>query len=88
MLTRAIPWLRHAVMFIAVVFIVVAARDSRAEQTYIVRKSDTLTSIARKNSISVAALAARNGLDKDDRLRAGQSIVIPASAGDGQASWN
>jgi len=89
MLTRAIPWLRHAVMFIAAVFIFVAARDSRAEQTYVVQKSDTLTSIARKNSISVARLAARNGLEKNDKLRAGQSIVIPdASAADRQPQWN
>jgi hypothetical protein len=87
--SRAILCRRDTAMLIAAVFIFFGAAELRADQTYIVKKSDTLTSIARKNGIAVVRLAEHNGLKKSDKLRAGQSIVIPdASSTDRQPSWN
>jgi hypothetical protein len=87
--SRQIFCLRHAVIFIVAISILFALAELRAEQTYTVKKSDTLTSIARKSGVPVARLAAHNGLKKTDKLRAGQSIVIPdVSSADSKLSWN
>src|SRR3990172_13061417 len=50
---------------------------SGATRQYRVGKGDTLTSLARKYGLSVAALAAANGLSADAELRAGASLAIP-----------
>lgn len=50
-----------------------AAMDS----TYVVKRGETLTSIARKFNVPVSTLAERNGLSKSHYLTSGQRLVIP-----------
>jgi N-acetylmuramoyl-L-alanine amidase len=52
--------------------------EAEAAQTYIIRKGDTLTSIARQNRVTVSQLIESNGL-KNESLRVGQVIAIPTS---------
>jgi len=47
--------------------------------TYIVTKGDTLSRIAKKNGVSVAAIKAANSL-KGDTIRIGQELVIPGTS--------
>jgi LysM repeat protein len=44
---------------------------------YVVQRGDTLTSIARKFNVSLAAILAANPNQNPDRLSEGQSLVIP-----------
>jgi penicillin-binding protein 2 len=46
-------------------------------RSYRVVRGDTLTSVARKSGVTVAALAAANGMPADMALRAGETIKIP-----------
>ncbi|OAM87953.1 N-acetylmuramoyl-L-alanine amidase [Termitidicoccus mucosus] len=48
------------------------------ERTYRIRKGDTLSSIAARHGISVAALKQRNQL-KSDTIITGQRLIIPAA---------
>jgi len=54
------------------------ATASSAARQYRVAKGDSLTSVARKYGLSVAALAAANGLSADAELRAGATLAIPS----------
>ena len=47
---------------------------------YVVRRGDSLYSIARANSVTVQELAAINELSDPARLSIGQAIVIPDGA--------
>jgi membrane-bound lytic murein transglycosylase D len=47
----------------------------------VVRRGDTLFSIARRNGIDVDTLAAMNGMQPGDALRAGQKIHVSGSTG-------
>jgi len=49
-------------------------------ETYAVKSGDSLWSIAQKNNLTVAALAAANRLAPDARLSLGQKLTIPAAA--------
>lgn len=49
-----------------------------SDQVYVVKPKDTLTEIARRHGLSVAALAARNHLDPKAILRVGQRLNVPA----------
>lgn len=51
-----------------------------AERVYVVKKGDTLSGIAAAQSVSVAALRARNGL-ASSLILVGQRLVIPAGDG-------
>lgn len=55
--------------------------------THVVRPGDTLWSIARRAGTTVEALAAANGLDDPDLIRAGDTLVLAAGrpSGDGPA---
>ena len=44
---------------------------------YTVQYGDTLSSIARKNGVSLATLCSANGIAKDSTLRSGQKLRIP-----------
>jgi membrane-bound lytic murein transglycosylase D len=46
---------------------------------YVVRKGETLATIARKNRVRLADLSAANGLSTRTRLAKGQSLVIPGA---------
>jgi LysM repeat protein len=57
-----------------------------AETSYIVRRGDTLSAIARKYDLSVAQLAERNGISKNHYVKAGQRLIIPSRPGSGKAT--
>ena len=59
-------------------------RRSRHPHVQVVRRGETLWSIARRNRVDVHTLAAMNGMQPGDALRAGQRIQVPGgSAGGG-----
>ncbi len=49
------------------------------ETAYVVRSKDTLTDIARRHGLSVAALSARNNIGRNETIYVGQRLTIPAS---------
>jgi LysM repeat protein len=52
--------------------------SSRAEdQTYVVKRNDTLYAIAREFGISPAQLAARNGISRNTQVYVGQNLIVP-----------
>jgi membrane-bound lytic murein transglycosylase D len=53
----------------------------RRPHVLIVRHGDTLYSIARRNRMDVDTLAAMNGMQADDALRAGQRIRVASTGG-------
>ena len=54
------------------------------ETTHIVQQGETLWGIARDNGIDPRELAARNGLDEDALIAAGDTLVIPSTSVDSQ----
>ncbi|HTN78382.1 MAG TPA: LysM peptidoglycan-binding domain-containing protein [Acidimicrobiales bacterium] len=54
-----------------------ATIEAAASPRYQVRKGDSLTAIARRNGVTVAALAAANGIHNVHLIRIGQWLVIP-----------
>jgi soluble lytic murein transglycosylase-like protein len=59
----------------------IAPAAAGAAVTHSVRRGETLTSIAAADGLSVARLAAANGLSPDAELIAGTELVIPAQGG-------
>jgi LysM repeat protein len=53
---------------------------SQADQSYVVKRNDTLYGIARRHNVTVAHLADRNGLTKDARIYVGQRLIIPTKS--------
>ncbi|MCO6451277.1 MAG: LysM peptidoglycan-binding domain-containing protein [Caldilineales bacterium] len=53
--------------------------------TYVVQAGDTMFAIARKHGVTVATLAAANGIDDPTAIRAGQELTIPAPSAAGGA---
>ena len=92
---RSVPWLRAVVgaslvlSLCAIDFGVAFAADStdsalqgqaQAPTSYQVRKGDSLSSIARRNGVSVAALASANNIRNVQLIVVGQWLVIPSPA--------
>lgn len=50
---------------------------SKPMRTYVVKPGDSLSVIAAKNKVSVAALTRANGISKKKPIRPGQKLVIP-----------
>jgi murein DD-endopeptidase MepM/ murein hydrolase activator NlpD len=48
--------------------------------SYVVRRGETLSGIARKHGVSVAALAERNRISKNHYVKAGQRLMIPKAS--------
>jgi uncharacterized protein YcbK (DUF882 family) len=71
---------RAPTLLLSVLLIVAAAWPERAwaEQEHRVGKGQTLSSIAGRYGVSVAALAAANRMKREDSLREGQLLVVPA----------
>ena len=59
---------------------VVAPEVHAGDALHIVQRSETLTSIARQHGVSVAELAKHNGLERDTKVRVGQSLSIPGKS--------
>ena len=59
-------------------FLSVTARAS--EESYMVKRGDTIYSIARASGITPAALADRNGLGRSFHVYPGQRLIIPAGS--------
>ncbi|HKX76476.1 MAG TPA: LysM peptidoglycan-binding domain-containing protein [Acidimicrobiia bacterium] len=64
-----------AAAFILVTTVVAASAD------YVVERGDTLSEIAARHGVSVADLAAANGIRNPDLIITGQMLVIPDGAG-------
>lgn len=60
-------------------------RSLRRPHIQIVRRGDSLWTIARRNGINVNTLASLNHLHPDDALRAGQRIKLTATSGGGRS---
>jgi LysM repeat protein len=54
--------------------------------SYVVRRGETLSGIARKHGVSVAALAERNRISKNHYVKAGQRLMIPKASTAGSAA--
>jgi murein DD-endopeptidase MepM/ murein hydrolase activator NlpD len=74
---RQLSWRRSVLAGLAAFFLCLAPAGAAADKTYIVKRGDTLSSIARKNDLSVADLAERNGLAKNHFVTTGQRLLIP-----------
>jgi membrane-bound lytic murein transglycosylase D len=62
-------------------------RSARRPHVQIVRRGDSLWTIARRNGMNVNTLAKLNGMHPDDALRAGQRIKLtPVSGGSGRSA--
>src|SRR5579875_2459360 len=75
--------MRHPIRLLTLLAAVLLALPAAAlaDVTHSVRRGETLTSIAAADGLSVARLAAANGLSPDAELIAGTELVIPAQAG-------
>jgi murein DD-endopeptidase MepM/ murein hydrolase activator NlpD len=62
--------------------VAVAALAGMAQTgTYTVKRGDTLTGIARRQHLSIAAITGANGITNPNRIFAGQVLVIPDAGG-------
>lgn len=49
-----------------------------AEESYVVRRNDTLSGIARLHGLTTAQLADRNGVSRNSQVYIGQRLIIPS----------
>ena len=54
-----------------------AGGSSSGERIYIVRRGDTLSQIAARHGVSVAAIAQANGIKDVSKINEGQRLIIP-----------
>lgn len=69
---------RCGLLLIVCGLLIVTAATAR-ESVYVVRSKDTLTDIARRHELSVAALASRNSLGRNQKIYVGQRLTIPST---------
>jgi soluble lytic murein transglycosylase-like protein len=72
--------LRGASALIALVAVGAMSASAFAGTRYLIRPGDTLTSIASRLHVSIAALSAANHLQNPNRIYAGASLVVPGRA--------
>ncbi len=77
-----ILWLAalHTAFWLVAWAVVVPAAARTAEESYIVKRGDTIYSIAREYGIAAATLADRNGLSRSYHVYAGQRLRVPAKS--------
>src|SRR5579875_286912 len=75
--------MRHSIRLLLLLAAAVLALPAAAlaDVTHTVRRGETLTSIAEADGLSVARLAAANGLPSDAELVTGAQLLIPPQAG-------
>lgn len=61
------------------------ARQTR-DSNYVVRRGDTLSTIARRHRVRMSDLVALNGLKSRNRIRVGQKLKLPPNASGGSRS--
>jgi LysM repeat protein len=71
---------RRLCLVAALAWFCCAGFQAGADQTYIVKRGDTLHGVAKKQGVSVGRLAERNGLTKSAYLYTGQRLIIPSPA--------
>lgn len=71
---------------LAAASIAASASSAAADDTYEVRQGDTVSHIAQRTGTPATAIRAANGLDAQYRIREGQRLTIPSSAGTGGAT--
>ena len=68
------------------IILVPAATEERGSTTsYVVRRGDTLSAIARRYNTTVGVLMWLNNITNPNRIRVGQSLLVPGSGGVGPA---
>jgi LysM repeat protein len=70
----------HTAFWLVVWVAIVPVTVQAADDSYIVKRGDTIYGIARKYGILPAALAERNGLSRSYHVYAGQRLSVPATA--------
>ena len=60
--------------------VVLSGTAQAAEESYAVKRGDTIYSIARQLGIPPSELADRNGLSRSSHVNAGQRLIIPAES--------
>ena len=67
----------HTALWLLVWVVVSSAAARAPEGAYIVKRGDTISSIARRCDLPPAELAERNGLSRNSHVYAGQRLIIP-----------
>jgi LysM repeat protein len=70
---------RKWIVLITMVFVVAIASAQAQEITYVVKRGDTLTSIATQYNVSVEAILVRNGIISANYISVGQTLIIPTA---------
>lgn len=74
------------VRILALVALLVLSCPPAFAATYVVRKGDTLSAIARRHDISMSSLAKANGMSLKDVIRPGQKLTLPEGSERGSAA--
>ncbi len=68
------------IIFICIAITFIFAANTFADETYRIKKGDTLSGISKKYKVSIKELMANNKLKKSSNLRIGKTIVIKKGA--------
>lgn len=71
---------RFATLGIAASVLCASIFTSLADETYVVKRGDTLFSVARSHGVTLDDLAERNGMSRSYYLNIGQHLLIPRKA--------
>ncbi|MGH2536644.1 MAG: LysM peptidoglycan-binding domain-containing protein [Candidatus Promineifilaceae bacterium] len=77
-MSKARWWMGVVIIFLSLQLIAAAAQET----AYVVQPGDTLYRIALRFNTSVSAIAARNNLVNPNLIYAGQTLIIPGTAGE------
>lgn len=71
---------RRVTRWMAVFCLTVAVAAQAQDQTYVVKRNDTLYGLSRRHGLSMSELADRNGLSRHSQVYVGQRLIIPANS--------